>query len=98
MPVPILAMELARDRLSKRALHRATLAAQVYTPADAVAAGYLDEAVPAEQLLDRAKAEAARLGAYSRQAYAATKQRLRSATIEHIKSTLESDMKAFTVG
>lgn len=92
MPVPILAMELARDRLPKTELHRATLLANIYAPADAVRAGYLDVVVEPGEVMALARAEATRLGAFSRTAYAATKERLRGATIAHIESTLESDM------
>jgi enoyl-CoA hydratase len=93
LPVPVLAMELARDRLSKRALVQATLLAQIYDPATALDAGYLDEVAAPDQVLDRAKAEAARLGALPRSAFSATKTRLRGKTIDFIKSTLESDMR-----
>jgi enoyl-CoA hydratase len=92
LPVPVLAMELARDRLVKTELHRATLLAQIYAPDDALRAGYVDEVVPADQLLARAKAEAARLGALPAQAYRATKTRLRAATIAHIRETSAADM------
>ncbi|MBV8759498.1 MAG: crotonase/enoyl-CoA hydratase family protein [Deltaproteobacteria bacterium] len=92
LPVPDLAMELARDRLVKTELHRATLLATIYTPDTALRAGYLDEVVPAGELQARAKAEATRLGALPNAAYKATKQRLRGATIEHIRVTLERDM------
>ena len=85
-------MELARDRLTKTELHRATLLAQIYTPEDAQRAGYVDEVVPADQLLARAKAEASRLGALPATAYRATKTRLRKATIDHIRGSLVSDM------
>ncbi len=92
IPVPHLAMEFARDRLSKRALTRATLLAQIYTPDEAVAAGYLDQVVAADELLPRAIEEAARLGALNRIAYAATKQLLRRPTIDRIRATLDSDL------
>jgi len=92
LPVPVLAMELARDRLVKTELHRATLLATIYTPDDAVRAGYLDEVVAADQLMARAKAEAARLGALPNGAYRATKARLRGATIAHVRDSLERDM------
>jgi enoyl-CoA hydratase len=93
MPVPILAMELARDRLAGVALPRATLFAEIYDPAGATAVGYLDRLVPKEELLDAAKTEAKRLGAFPRHAYAATKARLRGRTIEHIRATLEQDLE-----
>lgn len=92
LPVPVLAMELARDRLTKSELHRATLLAQIYAPDAALRAGYVDEVVPADQLLARAKAEAARLGALPASAYRATKTRLRQATVAYIRSSMASDM------
>ena len=96
LPVPLLAMELARDRLSKRALTRATLLATIYTPDEAVDAGYLDRVVPAAELLAHAKEEATRLGALSPLAYRATKELLRRPTIERIRTGLEADMARFS--
>jgi enoyl-CoA hydratase len=92
IPVPHLAMEFARDRLSPLALTSATLFANIYAPDDAVAAGYLDRVVPAGELLDRAREEAARLGALSRAAYGATKHLLRRPTIDRIRAALDADM------
>ena len=93
MPVPVLAMELARDRLSKRALVHATLLARIYDPESAVGAGYLDEvAASGDAVLERARAEATRLGALSKSAFQATKKRLRGATIQHVMTSLEADM------
>ncbi|MDX2090846.1 MAG: crotonase/enoyl-CoA hydratase family protein [Kofleriaceae bacterium] len=92
LPVPVLAMELARDRLSKRALVHATLLAQIYDPEGALSAGYLDSIAPADEVLAKARAEAKRLAALPGGAFRATKQRLRGATIELIRNTLESDM------
>lgn len=92
LPVPVLAMELARDRLLPTELGAATLQARIYGPADAARAGYLDEVVAADRLLSRAKEEAARLAQLPRHAYVATKSRQRRRTIEHIVSTLESDV------
>ncbi len=92
MPVPILAMELARDRLLPTELPAATLASRIYDPAGAARVGYLDRLVPGDALLQTAKEEAKRLGAFSRRAYAATKDRLRGKTIAHIRATLEEDV------
>jgi enoyl-CoA hydratase len=94
MPVPVLAMELARDRLTSTELSRATLMAQIYAPETAAKAGYLDEVVPAADVLARAKEEAARLGVLAKGAFSATKARLRGKTIKHIQDTLEDDMKS----
>jgi enoyl-CoA hydratase len=94
MPVPVLAMELARDRLSAAALPRATLFAHVHTPEEAAAAGYVDEVVAPDQVMVRALAEANRLGAFGRMPYRATKERLRGKTINYIRDNMASDMQA----
>ena len=93
MPVPVLAMELARDRLAPSELVRATLLAGVYAPEEATRAGYLDEVVAPGEVLARATAEATRLGAFSRSAFQATKTRLRGQTIDHITRSLDEDMR-----
>ena len=97
LPVPVLAMELARDRLTPTELPRATLAANIYAPDQAVAAGWLDEVVPADQLIARATEEAARLGKLSKTAFRQTKQRLRGKTIELIRTTSAEDLRALTI-
>lgn len=94
LPVPVLAMELARDRLTPTALGRATLQATIYDPQGAVTAGFIDEVVAPDQLMARALEQATKLGTLSRMAYQATKQRLRGKTIAHITDTLETDLAA----
>ncbi|MFO0611939.1 MAG: crotonase/enoyl-CoA hydratase family protein [Polyangiaceae bacterium] len=98
LPVPVLAMELARDRIAPLELGRATLTAQIYAPDEAAKVGYLDEVLPAGEILARAKAEAKRLGALSKTAFAATKARLRGRTIAYIQSTLEDDIQSLMPG
>jgi enoyl-CoA hydratase len=93
LPVPVLAMELARDRLAARELPAATLMAKIYDPDGALHAGYVDAVVPAADVLARAKTEAARLSALPRTAFAATKTRLRGTTIAHIRATLADDLR-----
>ncbi len=92
MPLPILAVELARDRLVPAELTRATLFATTYSPEEAKSAGYLDEVTSEADLLARATAEAARLAAFSPPAYAATKERLREKTCRYIRETMVADM------
>lgn len=93
LPVPVLAMELARARLLPTELTRATLLANIYTPADARAAGYVDAVVPADALSQTAASEAKRLGALSKPAFIGTKQRLRQATVDVIRNTFEEDVR-----
>lgn len=93
LPVPVLAVELARARLLPTELSRATLGANIYGPDDARVAGYLDEVVAPEHVRERALAEAARLAIVARPAFEASKVRLRRATIEHVRATLEDDLR-----
>lgn len=92
MPLPRLFAELARARLSPRALSRATLAAELYDPRGAVEAGYLDQVVPAEECEAAAIAEARRLGAYATEPYAQTKRILRQPIVDRIREGDALDM------
>lgn len=94
MPVPVLAMELARDRIVPTELTRAILLAQVYEPRDAARVGYLDSTASTDTVFDLAKAEAARLSGLARSAFEASKARLRDKTIAHIRATFADDLKA----
>ena len=96
MPVPVLAMELARDRLAHASLQEATLFARLYSPDEAVAAGYLDRVVEEGALLQEASREAARLAALPAAAYATTKTILRERTVAHVRATLAMDMARLT--
>jgi enoyl-CoA hydratase len=98
MPVPVLAMELARDRIAPTELSRATLRAQIYEPGEAARVGYLDEVVAPADVVARATEEAAKLGALSRFAYQGTKTRMRLKTIEHIRASLDEDMRTIAAG
>ncbi len=93
LPVPVLAMELARDRLSPAHLTAATLFADVVDPERALPAGWVDELASEEGLLDAALAHARRLSAFSRDAYGKTKGSLRDRTVRHVRETLVDDMK-----
>jgi enoyl-CoA hydratase len=98
MTLPGFAVELANERLSKRHLLRATATAEVYAPAAACDAGYLDRVVPPEKLEAEALAEAARLAELPRRAFAETKRALRGAMVERIRAGLERDLANWRVG
>lgn len=63
MVLPDWALTIAQVRLSNRHKQRAIMNARVTGPADAVDVGFLDEVVPAGDLLERAIATAAELAA-----------------------------------
>jgi enoyl-CoA hydratase len=87
IPVPIFVHALAKDRLIPQELLPAVLHSRAYKPKAAMAAGWLDMLVEAEQLTQVAKQEAKRLSSLSTQAYQVTKQSLRQQTVDYIRST-----------
>lgn len=92
MPLPIFAVEMARERLSKRHFLAATAHARIYSPREAVDAGYLDEVVPEGDVLAAATAKAVALGALTDPAYRLTKRSALRPTLQYIRDTLEEDM------
>jgi len=96
MTLPHFAAALARGRLSKRHLLRATAQAELYSPEGAVDAGFLDRVVPAEELLDAAVAEAKRLGELPQPAFANTKRRAHEALIADMRGNLDADLQWLT--
>jgi enoyl-CoA hydratase len=92
MPLPVFAVELARDRLAHHAFGASTIQARIHTPAEAAEAGFLDRVVDAGRVEAEAIAEAQRLGEIRRGAYARTKRAARSRSITYILDTLDADM------
>lgn len=71
----------------------AMLHAHVYDPREAFACGIVDELVPADgDVVARATERAAGLLALSRDAYAASKTRLRSAEVDRVLGLLEGEL------
>ena len=92
MPLPVFATEMARARLSKRHFVSSIVHARVFSPRDAVDAGWLDEVAPADHLMDVAKEKAADLGSLRNPAYILTKRNALGATVQLIRDTLAEDM------
>ncbi|HEY8120616.1 MAG TPA: crotonase/enoyl-CoA hydratase family protein [Myxococcota bacterium] len=92
LTLPLFALELANARLARSQLTRATTLAEVYDPAGALAAGYLDRVVAPEQLEPEALAAAVQLAKLSRGAYQGTKRKLRGDLVARVRSTLARDM------
>jgi enoyl-CoA hydratase len=97
LTLPIFALELAQARLAREQLTRATTLAEVFDPAGALAAGYLDRVVVPERLEAEALAVASQLAQLSLSAYRATKRKLRGALVERIRTTLKQDMAGWAV-
>jgi enoyl-CoA hydratase len=91
LTMPRAAIEITRQRLVPAHLHRAVVLAEVYTPDDAVVAGFLDRAVPSAELADAARAAAGRLGTLDMVAHGATKLRTRAHTLHALRAALDTD-------
>jgi enoyl-CoA hydratase len=91
MVLPRWAVELAQERLSNRHLQDATVGARIYDPAGAVDAGFLDSAVPPEQLAGAAEAEAQRWAAFSRDAYRGQVRMLRGERLGRLAEAIAAD-------
>ncbi len=96
MTMPLLAQELARDRLDPRRLTEATVQAHMYAPAEAVQVGYLDRVVAPDALLSTANETAAALAKLPKKAYGETKRRVRAPMIAHARATLQQDLAELT--
>ena len=96
MGLPRYATELAQARLSPAHLTRGAIQAELYDPAGAVEAGYLDRVVPAEECEATAIAEARRLGEFRTGAYSHTKLALRGTLIERVLANIDADMASIT--
>jgi enoyl-CoA hydratase len=94
LTTPLFLIDQARERLSKRHFQRATVQAQVYDPPGALDAGFFDQIVDADRVVEIAVAEATRLAALPRQAFVATRERARGAVLDRIEAEIESDVAA----
>lgn len=75
LPLPELVVALARARLSPRHFTRACNTAQVYTPAEAVEVGFLDEAGSADAAGDALQVATELAQRLDAEAFATTRQR-----------------------
>lgn len=80
MVLPDWGITIARERLSKRHLQRCVANARLLNPSDARDAGFLDEVVAADEVVDRAIELAAEFAALDATAYMGTMKAFRSET------------------
>jgi enoyl-CoA hydratase len=89
--MPHFGVEICRQRLAPAHFNRAVIFSEMYSPADAVPAGFIDRVVPAAELLNEAQKFAASLTKLNMAAHAASKLRLRDQTLKAIRSAIEAD-------
>jgi enoyl-CoA hydratase len=91
MVLPDWAFTIAVERLSKRHLQRAVANARLTDGAGAVDAGFLDEVVPVDEVLDVAVARAEELAQLDSRAYAGTVRVLRGDIVERMGEQVAAD-------
>jgi len=95
LTMPGFVIELARSRLTPSHFDRAVNSAVIYTPADAVVAGFLDRVVPQDELAASARAAAGELAALNPEAHRATKLKSREGVIDAVHTAIEDEFGAF---
>lgn len=95
LTLPDWAMTISKERLSRRHLQRCVANARLLDGAGAVEAGYLDEAVAPETVVDRAVEVAAELAdTLDPRAYAGTVKALRGDVLADMDASIERDRAA----
>ena len=86
-------IELARDRLRKSAFHRSVINAEMFTPQDALSAGFLDKVVAPEALQAAALEAARQLKKINMNAHKQTKLKVRKALLELLDNAIIQDQE-----
>lgn len=84
-------IELARERLTKPAFQRSVINAEMFSPQNAVDAGFLDKVVAADQLMIAANEHAQLLKKINLTAHKNTKLKVRNAFLELLDQAIETD-------
>lgn len=91
LTMPRAAVEICRQRLTPAHFNRAVVLAELFTPADAVDAGFLDRVVPASDLRDVARTTAELFTTLDMPAHGASKLRARQPALQAIRAAIEAD-------
>ena len=86
LTLPWFGIELARHRLTPPAFDRCTITGEVPGPEEALAAGFLDRLVEAEDLAAATSSAVQQLRAIDLRAHAATKRRVRERVLEGVRA------------
>jgi enoyl-CoA hydratase len=91
MTVPHFGIEMARQRLAPAHFNLALTTAFIYSPREAVAAGFLDRAVAASDLDAVIREAALALTRVDMKAHAETKQRARAGALTALRAAVQAD-------
>lgn len=92
LTVPRFAIEVARHRLTPAYFNRAVTTGQMFAPAEAAVAGFVDWTVPAAELDAAAQDVAERLSKIDFASHAATKLRAREPAMKAIRAAIDQDI------
>lgn len=92
--LPIFAIELPRFRLNPRMYQESALQSRIYSPEEAIEAGFLDEVAEPDKVREAAYRKAEELSSLPNPQYAVSKMRDRAPTKKYVQETLEADLDA----
>jgi enoyl-CoA hydratase len=98
LTMPFFGVEICRQRLSPSHFHRAVINAEIFPPADAVHAGFLDRVVPGGDVAGAAFLAATELAKLDVDVHTATKRRARDHALKAIRGAIEADDDIFRAG
>lgn len=91
LTMPRAAIEVCRQRLAPAHFNRAVILADVFSPEEAVAAGFLDQLVAPPELSQTSGEVAQRLAALDLDAHLSTKLRARATVLRDLRAAIERD-------
>ncbi len=91
MTMPRFGVEICRQRLAPAHFHRAVICAEIYSPAGAIEAGFLDQVIPEDELMVAARDKATALAGLNLPAHTATKLRARHEALQAVRKAIEAD-------
>lgn len=95
LTMPWTAIVVCRDRLTPAHFNCAVLNSEIYTPAESIPAGFLDQVVPADVLMEQAQTKAGEYANLDTLAYQGTKTRVREKLLADLRTAIEADLACF---
>jgi enoyl-CoA hydratase len=89
--MPGFGIEMTRQRLAPPYFHRSVVNGEVYSPEEAVAAGFLDRAVPPEGFDAAVQDAAAGFAKLDPRVFSTTKRRTRAQALAALRAAIEAD-------
>lgn len=95
LTMPRSAIEICKARLAPAHFQRAMLTSEIYTPTDAIAAGFLDKEVAGAFVLTEAQTIATRFSKLNMNAYQGTKAQVREPVLKALHKAIQTDQVVF---